>query len=74
MAIVITSSFITQLKSWDFIFIPKGLTVFEKFEKKCFVSAKPLLLQRLEIGGQPRPQKVGPEVPASLVTLCTTSS
>lgn len=26
MAIVITSSFITQLKSWDFIFIPKGLT------------------------------------------------
>lgn len=43
MAVVITSSFITQLKSWDFIFIPKGLTVFEKFEKKMLCVSQALV-------------------------------
>lgn len=53
VVIVIVSYFITQLKSWDFIFTPKEHAVFEKFEgeKKCYVSAKLLLLQRLDIGG-----------------------
>lgn len=53
VVIVIVSYFITQLKSWDFIFTPKEHAVFEKFEgeKKCCVSAKLLLLQRLDIGG-----------------------
>lgn len=32
VVIVIISYFITQLKFWDFIFIPKEHAVFEKFE------------------------------------------
>lgn len=30
VVIVIPSDFITQLRSWDFIFIPRGLTVLEE--------------------------------------------
>lgn len=33
MGIAIISYFITQLRFWDFIFIPKGHAVFEKFEE-----------------------------------------
>ena len=47
MVIVITSSFITQLRSWDFIFIPRGLTVFEKFEEKMLCVSQALVVSEV---------------------------
>ena len=49
-----------SVEALGFCFYTQMLTVFEKFDKKHCMSAKPLLLQRLETGGQSQPRRACP--------------